>query len=84
MVLLGLALLLSVAGGLAAVIVLEAANAETEEQLLREHRARFDALVFALEHSDTPLEKLSFVGNEGPLLSSSTIVCHSESRIGLR
>ena len=65
MVLLGLALLLSVAGGLAAVIVLEAANAETEEQLLREHRARFDALVFALEHSDTPLEKLSFVGNEG-------------------
>jgi len=64
MVLLGLALLLSVAGGLAAVIVLEAANTETEEQLLREHRARFDAVVFALEHTTTALKDLPFVGSD--------------------
>ncbi len=42
----GLALLLCVAGGIAAAIVIQAAGTEAETQLLRQHRARFEATPF--------------------------------------
>ena len=46
---LGLAGLLTVAGSISAIIIVQAAGAEAETQLLAQHRVRFDGLVTALE-----------------------------------
>ncbi|MEE2757561.1 MAG: ATP-binding protein [Myxococcota bacterium] len=49
--LIGLAIILVGAGGLSSIILIGAASQEAEEQLLRQHRLRFDALVETIRHT---------------------------------
>jgi len=65
----GLALLLCVAGGIAAAIVIQAAGTEAETQLLRQHRARFEAAALTMSRhgrSSTPDWRKALSGVSGP------------------
>ncbi|MBV69892.1 MAG: hypothetical protein CMH52_00960 [Myxococcales bacterium] len=50
--LVGLAIILAGAGGLSSVILMGAASQEAEEQLLRQHRLRFESLVETVRHTE--------------------------------